>query len=33
MGEIKNIIEALLFVAGGPLSIERIKNVLELTET
>ena len=33
MNEIKNIIEALLFVAGGPLSIDRIKNVLELTET
>ena len=33
MDEIKNIIEALLFVAGDPLSIDRIKNVLELTET
>ena len=33
MNEIKNIIEALLFVAEGPLSIDRIKNVLELTET
>ena len=32
MDEIKNIIEALLFVAGDPLSIDRIKNVVEVTE-
>ncbi|MBW2591427.1 MAG: SMC-Scp complex subunit ScpB [Deltaproteobacteria bacterium] len=29
MEDIKNIIESLLFVADGPLSVERIKQVLE----
>ena len=33
MEDIKNIIESLLFVAESPLSIDRIKNVLELTDT
>lgn len=28
-GEIKNILETLLFVSGEPLSVDRIKNVLE----
>ncbi len=33
MEDIKNIIESLLFVAESPLSIDRIKNVLDYTDT
>jgi len=33
MEDIKNIIESLLFVAESPLSIDRIKNVLDFTDT
>jgi len=33
MENIKNIIESLLFVAGEPLAIERIRKVLEIADT
>jgi segregation and condensation protein B len=33
MEELKNIIESLLLVAEGPLTVERIKNVLTLSES
>lgn len=33
MDDIKNIIESLLFVSEGPLSVERIKKVLETPDT
>ena len=33
MEDIKNIIESLLFVAEAPLKIDRIKNVLALSDT
>jgi len=33
MEDVKNIIESLLLVAEGPLTVERIKNVLALVET
>ncbi len=32
MKDLKNIIESLLFIADGPLTVERIKNVLHLSD-